>query len=240
MRVLQLVLQSFFVLVLAIAPAHAQSVGATIPVGTSPAAIAVNPVTNKVYVANEGSNTVTIINGATNFPSSITAGVRPTWIGVNPETNKIYVSNFGSPPNMMVINGVSDTVSTTMTMGDVGWIAINPVTNKIYALRYGNGDEVNIVLDERYVNTAATRSYTPVSIALNPYTNILYIVHQTTGDLTAIDASVDQSVNPDNAFNYPPLLCPNGTAATVPVPARISTATTARASTSPTRPWRSP
>jgi len=38
---------------------------ADIPVGTSPQAVAVNTATHKVYVANYGSNTVTVIGGAT-------------------------------------------------------------------------------------------------------------------------------------------------------------------------------
>ncbi len=41
----------------------AQSLVAT---GSQPFAVAVNPVTNKIYVANRGQNTVTVIDGATN------------------------------------------------------------------------------------------------------------------------------------------------------------------------------
>ena len=42
---------------------RAQSVTATVAVGISPQAAAVNPVTNKIYVANFGSNNVTVIDG---------------------------------------------------------------------------------------------------------------------------------------------------------------------------------
>ena len=38
----------------------------TITVGSNPQAMALNPVTNKVYVANLASNDVTVIDGATN------------------------------------------------------------------------------------------------------------------------------------------------------------------------------
>ncbi len=34
---------------------------ATVAVGTQPQAVAVNSVTNQIYVANEGSNTVTVL-----------------------------------------------------------------------------------------------------------------------------------------------------------------------------------
>ena len=39
----------------------------TVTAGSAtPWAVAVNPVTNKIYVANYGSNNVTVIDGATN------------------------------------------------------------------------------------------------------------------------------------------------------------------------------
>jgi len=43
--------------------ASADAVIATVPVGNTPIAVAVNPVTNKVYVANADSSSVTIIDG---------------------------------------------------------------------------------------------------------------------------------------------------------------------------------
>lgn len=48
------------------AGAGAQTKVATIGAGTEPLAVAVNPVTNKIYVANNSSNSVTVIDGATN------------------------------------------------------------------------------------------------------------------------------------------------------------------------------
>ena len=207
---------------LASVSAGAQTLLPTIPTGTTASRIAVNPVTNRLYVTNYDSNTVSVIDGATNaVVTNVPVGARPTWIAANPETNKIYVSNAGagtSGPSLMVMSGASNAITSTLIVGDVGWTAINEITNKTYVVRYGQADEVNIILDERYVNTAATRSYQPVSIALNPYTNILYIVHQATGDVVAIDARVDQSVVQDNINNYPPLLCPNGAGGYKPSP----------------------
>ena len=39
-----------------------------------PCAVAVNPVTNKIYVANYSSNNVTVIDGATNGTTTVAAG----------------------------------------------------------------------------------------------------------------------------------------------------------------------
>ena len=47
-------------------------------------------------MANLGSNTVTVIDGATNSTNTVTAGSFPFALAVNPVTNQIYVANINS------------------------------------------------------------------------------------------------------------------------------------------------
>ena len=203
------------------APAFPQAAGPTIPAGTAPAAIAINPVTNKLYVANEGSNDVTVIDGSSHATATIPVATRPLWIAVNPETNKVYVSNFGVP-NFMVIDGATNAVGAPQNMGDVGWMAINPVTNTVFNLRYGGGDEVNVIQNDVYQHTSATRSYQPVSIVVNPVTNVLYIAHQATGDVAAFDAATMLPGGfPGGNPLYPKRLCPNGSGGYRPSPGQF-------------------
>ena len=68
----------------------------TVAVGSSPGAVAVNSVTNQIYVANNGSNTVTVIDGATNNTTTVAVGNGPDTVAVNTNTNQIYVANLGS------------------------------------------------------------------------------------------------------------------------------------------------
>jgi DNA-binding beta-propeller fold protein YncE len=86
------------------AAGQGQTVTATIPVGINPVAVAVNPVTHKIYVADCPQTivnghvpfgTVTIIDGATNATAALGAGVCPRSIAVNPVTNRIYVASVG-------------------------------------------------------------------------------------------------------------------------------------------------
>src|SRR5665213_1581137 len=44
----------------------AQTVTSSLPVGMTPSALAVNPVTNQIYIANYASGTATMINRGTN------------------------------------------------------------------------------------------------------------------------------------------------------------------------------
>lgn len=57
--------------------ARVDSVSATISVGPFPGAVAVNPVTNKIYVANIGSADVTVIDGNNNSTTTVVAGSAP-------------------------------------------------------------------------------------------------------------------------------------------------------------------
>ena len=67
-----------------------------VPAGGSPIEVAVNSVTNQIYVANYTGNTVTVIDGATNNTSTVNVDLNPAWLAVNQVTNQIYVANSGS------------------------------------------------------------------------------------------------------------------------------------------------
>jgi DNA-binding beta-propeller fold protein YncE len=76
----------------------AQTVAANLPVGVAPSAVAVNFVTDKIYVANYGSapgstdGSVTIIDGATNSISNMATGSsNPFAVAVNTVTNTVFL-----------------------------------------------------------------------------------------------------------------------------------------------------
>ena len=68
-------------------------------------------------MANNGSNTVTVIDGATNSTTTVTVGTEPVSVAVNPVTNKIYVAN-GNSANVTVIDGATNS-TTTCEHGDL-------------------------------------------------------------------------------------------------------------------------
>src|SRR5688572_16419031 len=112
-------------------PATAQTVAPPIAVGNTPVAIAVNPVTNKVYVATRNRNTVPGIDGATCATTTVNLGLAPMHVAVNPERNRIFVGNITSA-SVSVIDGATDTVIGTLLTGGAGWTAINPLTDRAY------------------------------------------------------------------------------------------------------------
>lgn len=73
-----------------------------------------NLVTNKIYVANSGGVSVTVINGANNSIATVSTISNPSVIVVNPVTNKIYVANYSS--NITVIDGATNS-ATNLSVG---------------------------------------------------------------------------------------------------------------------------
>ena len=98
----------------------------TVAVGDGPRAVAVNAVTNKIYVASlpdsAGAETVTVIDGVTNNITTVTIGsysviIDPLAVAVNPSTNKIYVLNGDQNSNIVtVIDGATNN-TTTVSVG---------------------------------------------------------------------------------------------------------------------------
>src|SRR5438132_2784080 len=56
--------------------------------------VALNPVTNKIYMADGTSNKLTVIDGATNSTSIVRVPAGAESIAVNPVTNRIYVASY--------------------------------------------------------------------------------------------------------------------------------------------------
>ena len=190
-----------FSLAVAFQSTIAQVVIATVPVGNGPWIVAVNPVTDKIYVANSNDNTISVIDGATNNTTSVNVGVYPYAVAVNAVTNKIYVANkcgndpsCNSPGTVTVIDGA--TLSTTNVA--VGYtpkaVAVNEVTNKIYvANRCGNDPSCHspgtvTVIDGATNNTSTVNVGVypngANAVAVDSVTNQIYVSNNCGNDLT--------------------------------------------------------
>src|SRR5438094_5838335 len=110
----------------------AQPLSQNIPTGQQPMAVAVNETTNKAYVINHNSSSVTVIDGKTRTViATVKTGAGPEGIAINPLTNRVYVANPGDS-SVTVIDGATDTVTATVRAGSYPQaLAVNTATNKI-------------------------------------------------------------------------------------------------------------
>ena len=163
--------------------------------------IAVNSVTNKIYVANfqVSPPTITVIDGATNAVTNITVPAQlvnngtGSLMAVNTATNKIYL---GSNPTA-VIDGATNTVTKLGAVAGYFYItsfAYNPVTNILYVATSVTGDNaatgngtVTAINGSTGAATAITVGIAPLSIAVNTATNTIIVADLISNQVTEIN-----------------------------------------------------
>lgn len=123
---------------------------AMVRVGEAPEAIALNVKTNRVYVANRGSGTLTVLDGVTDaVVATIPVGARPFAVAVDPVTNRVVVSNTFNDV-MTIVDGATN-VTSTMKAGGADAMLVPERGGRVYLTGY---EDKNLrVLDE------ATRSF---------------------------------------------------------------------------------
>lgn len=180
-----------------------------------PRALAVNSITNKIYVANFWSGNVTVIDGSTNSFVTVAdpnaKGIQSVAVAVNPVTNKIYVANnnlFGfsntTAGNVTVIDGATNSITTVTDPNAIApvAVAVNPVTNKIYVANeggYPGPNHGNITVIDGATNSTATvtdsNALAPISVGVNSATNKIYVANLNdaalsgNGGVTVIDGA---------------------------------------------------
>ena len=175
-----------------VVPSWAESVIGTVPTGPSPRAVAVDTVTNKIYVANYQNNTVTVIDGATDDSATVAVGQNPCAVAVNPVTDKIYVANeIGN--TLTVIDGATNDTASVNTGSFPAAVAVNPVTNRIYV---ANNIAATVTVYDGATNALAgviPTGYQPCAIAVNTVTNKIYVANYYSANVTVIDGATNDS-----------------------------------------------
>jgi YVTN family beta-propeller protein len=153
--------------------------------------VVVNTDTNRIYVANRVSHTVSVIDGNTNARiADIPTSGMPIWMAVNPNTNRIYVTEAVMPDNkhndtILVIDGTNNDKIAEIPSLIASQIAINQKTNLIYVIGYKNDTGVNpngtLYVINGNDNSKIAQLQTgmnPFGIAVDPDTNCIYILNR--------------------------------------------------------------
>ena len=113
-----------------------------LPAGHTPCAIAVNPTTDAIYVANYADGTVSILDGNN---ATIAVGVRPQAVAVDPVRNLAYVANRMSN-TVTVIDGERRKAVATLPAGRAPYaLAVDPGSSRIYVANEAGETNFTIV-----------------------------------------------------------------------------------------------
>jgi YVTN family beta-propeller protein len=194
-----------------------QPIGSTVPVGLSPFGIAFNPQNGNVYITNFYSNSISVLDEATNNVITtipLETNTYPAGIAYNPENGNLYVSNYyaaGSsltgltPGSVFVIDGSNNTVIDTIEVGASPLaIEYNPDNGNLYVTNFYPGTisvingTTNVVTD-----TIPAALQGPIGIEHNPDNGDLYITNFYSGIISIIDSETNSISDTISGILYP-------------------------------------
>ena len=126
-----------------------------------------NPVNNKLYINDNLSNNIVVINCTTNtYLSTISI---PSYVGmsvINTINNKLYISNSNPLIGTYIIDCTTDTLQTNIPSNSGGYLAYNSTNNILYS-----ADTLTNTID--VIDCVTNTIVTTISV-LNPF-SILYV-----------------------------------------------------------------
>src|SRR5659263_88142 len=128
------------------------------------------------YVTNYGSNTVSVIDMATNtVTATINAGGYPDGVAVNPAGTKVYVTYSNGTS---VIDTATNTVTATVNVGTWPYgVAVNPTGTKVYVTYYFDNTISVIDTASNTVTATVNVGIKPSGVAVNPTGTKVYVAN---------------------------------------------------------------
>jgi len=122
------------------------AVYASFPAGAIPCAIAVNPKTNTLYVADYGDNTVSVIDAVTGHKiATIPVGHHPKAIAIDASRNLVFVANT-SDDTVTVIDAASNAMVATLSAGRNPYaLAVVPGSSRLYVANEADDNPSTVV-----------------------------------------------------------------------------------------------
>jgi YVTN family beta-propeller protein len=147
---------------------HAVGIIATIPVGTNPEGLAYDSSMGEIFVANNGSDTVSVISDSSNtVVANLTTGNQPACLAYDSAKGEIFVTNDGSGTVSVISDmDISDPYVATVTVGTKpNGVAYDSGKGEIFVANWGSGT-VSVISDKNNTVVATVPVGTnPVGVA---------------------------------------------------------------------------
>lgn len=113
----------------------------TAPVGTNPVAMAETPDALRLYVANQGSNSISDVDPVDLTSTLVTGftGMTPVWLVARADSQKVYVVTQGDG-QLVTIDTATDTVTSSLPVGaGANFIFYDTTLNRLYVTNPATG-----------------------------------------------------------------------------------------------------
>ena len=174
------------------------TVTATIPVGSYPLAVAVDPSTHTAYVTNAHDDTVSVIDAATRaVTATIPVGSFPYGVAVDPAAGTVYVANDSAHGTVSVIDAATRAVTATIPVGSYPFgVAVDPAAGTVYVANYGDGTVSVIDAATRAVTATIPVGSGPDGVAVDPAAGTAYVANSGAGTVSVIAHPVITTTSP--------------------------------------------
>lgn len=174
-----------------------------------PSAVAINPLTERVYITSRDTDQLLVLDGATQaLLAAIPVGEEPFGVAVNPATNRVYVAGFGDG-RLSVIDGAANQVITELALGPrLSYVGVDTATNRIYVTSHGlPGVFVIDGADNSVLAVATAEMAAPFGLAVNEALERVYVGDRDRQLILTLDGAGNlvpgQSIQPQPAGAVP-------------------------------------
>ncbi|MBA3832589.1 MAG: YncE family protein [Chthoniobacterales bacterium] len=194
-----------------------------IPVGNAPRSLAINRVTDTIYVPNLGDGTVSVIDGdrcngmevsgCGQTPATTAVGTSPQEVAVDDTTNTIYVVNQddatvsvidGTHCNGMDTSGCNQSWPRVAVGASPQALAVNPDNHTVYV---ANTDDNTVsVINGNAVVATIPVGVGPRSIGIVLDKNTLFVGNRSDMTVSVIDGSTCNGTNTTGCGQTPPAI----------------------------------
>ena len=164
--------------------------------GDTPRGLALDPTRNRVYVANYGCDSVSVINSISNTViQPITGITAANGVAYDPQRNFVWVSNYFDDqvtPIEVNSDATTFTVRSRVNVGDGPWgVAYNSANGNVYVVNHDGNSVTVINASSRAVITTVTGFDQPYHVAVNPVTNKVYVTNFGNHSVTVINGATN-------------------------------------------------
>lgn len=171
---------------------------ANIIVGTNPWRLAVNEKTGRVYVANYGSHSVSVIDEqASQVVHTIHLGrfCTPASLAVDTATNRLYITStlhigpleFGSG-QLLVVDGVTHEVLDRIPVGRWAQVAVDKTAQRVYVTNPQRGTLTIVDGASGEVSASVVIGSDPRAVAVDEAAGLVYVASHDERRLSVVDA----------------------------------------------------
>lgn len=180
-------------------PEASLSQGPTIPVpATGPTGIAYDPYTGLIFVADGGSNAVTVVNDSTFATSTSSTGADPWGVASASEYNEVFVTdnNHGGSGDVSVLDASNGTTRWTVPvgLGPTG-LAYDTNTSEVFVANTGsNSVDIISVFNASLVNASVAVGAGPEGVAVDWESGQVFVTNSLGSSVSVIDESTNAVV----------------------------------------------